>query len=350
VSRVRFGRWVNGVTRFAAGVAVMASVVCIDQQPSGAARPAASSTPTWASIGTNPWAASQPTVTGRKIIELEAIGDEVYVGYGDYGANTGPITLSKTEEGGGYSPIATLATEAVMRIQSIGGKVVVPFTDPRSSEDIASGEPWLTNSSLGATHAYDAVTRSGGDVWVAGSKDRSAMLWRSVDGGTSWQIALEIAPTRAEYCRFYFAATYRSNLVVQPKCDFSTYPAYSFDGSSWSEVPGLISGRATGWNPVEFSGQLLLQSGPPGSLSDLIAYDGARVTSLLPVLDYEVVGNSVYALTRRGRLMRTSDLATWTEVATAPRDASSLAVHGRDVLVGTEGSEVWKSQNLVPAA
>jgi len=46
------------------------------------------------SLGKNPFAAVQPTPTGRRLHTLQAWRNEIYMGYGDYDENTGPIEVS----------------------------------------------------------------------------------------------------------------------------------------------------------------------------------------------------------------------------------------------------------------
>lgn len=56
----------------------------------------AAETTTYTTIPTNPNIAAQKTEQGKVINELLIDGDEIYTGYGDYNANTGPISGTST--------------------------------------------------------------------------------------------------------------------------------------------------------------------------------------------------------------------------------------------------------------
>lgn len=56
----------------------------------------AAETTTYKTIPVNPNIAAQKTEQGKVISELLIDGDEIYTGYGDYNANTGPISVTST--------------------------------------------------------------------------------------------------------------------------------------------------------------------------------------------------------------------------------------------------------------
>ncbi len=59
------------------------------------------------SLGKNPFAAAQPTPVGRYLHTLEGWRGELYMGYGDYDENTGPIEVVRLQ-----SPLELLRHQA----------------------------------------------------------------------------------------------------------------------------------------------------------------------------------------------------------------------------------------------
>ena len=341
----------RSMVRRACGLGVAATVTAgIALVVPGHGVAAAETTPGQMSFVTSHgWAAAQPTTTGQRIVDLEVVGGKVYAGYGDYGANTGPITLAAYDPatGGSFEAAFTSDTEAIYNIRDIGGEVVAPATDPRVAADYAVSGPWRDEDRLGATHVFDSVTVTGTDLWMVGSQDLDAVAWRSVDGGTTWTEELRVAPTSGvtgDFARFYFAAALDGRLYVQAVSNKSGPAPTSkvFEAGAWTDGPNLLPTGGLGWRPIPFGQGFVYHGYGHGYLADVLYFDGtvSRSTGVFG-LDVEVQDGVAWVLDAEGRVLRSTDLVNWETVAHGPADGRSLAVDGTDVYVGTASSELW---------
>jgi hypothetical protein len=305
--------------------------------------------PDFAKVATHPQAAAQPTDMGRTIATLSAWNGKLYPGYGDYGANTGPIAVTPFN-GSAFASAPELAaadTEAIWIYRAINGKLYAPSIDPRVSSDFAvgtngaSGPTWVNPSPVGTTHAYDMVTLTGKDLWLVGSSGSDATAWRSLDGGSTWTEQLRVPPinTTGDFARFYGAAVYGGKLYVQAVDYHGGAHPYSkvFGGTAWSDGPSL-GGQ---FNHAEtFAGKLVFHGRVHSGnyMGPLRTYDGNSVTTVLPsIYDYTVARKAVYALATDGNVLTSKNLSAWRTVATAPTVARSIGVlDGRIYLGGTD--------------
>lgn len=304
------------------------------------------------SVGRNPFAAAQPTEAGRRLHTLEGWRGEIYMGYGDYDENTGPIEVS------GYNPRRAsfgsklrFPTEAIELYRVIGERLYAPAIDPLGdgpSAAVAIGDAeghWINNRSIHVTHAFDIATLDGADLWLAGSRGSRALVWRSADAGRTWSTALEVPPrTReeADFARFHFVFVHAGRLYVQAQ-DYvgGVFPgSQRWDGSTWREGPDLRPIPNTGAKPYAIAGQVVYL-GARG----LMAFDGreARMVRapVTRILDLTLAGRTLYVLDGR-EVLATEDLARWTSVATAPLRASSIGVLDGFLYAGTAESELYR--------
>jgi hypothetical protein len=305
--------------------------------------------PNFAKVATHPQAAAQPTAVGRTIATLKAWNGKLYPGYGDYGANTGPIAITPFDGSAFASPpeLAAADTEAIWIYRTINGKLYAPSIDPRVDSDFAvgtsgaNGPTWLNPSPIGTTHAYDMVTLTGRDLWLVGSSGHDATAWRSLDGGSNWIEQLRVPPinTTGDFARFYGAAVYGGKLYVQAVDHDGGEHPYSkvFDGTAWSDGPSLgdqFSHAETFAGKLVFHGRV--HSG--NYMGPLRTFDGNSATSVLPsIYDYTVAGKTVYALAADGAVLKSKNLSAWRDAATAPPVARSIGVlDGRIYLGGTD--------------
>jgi hypothetical protein len=316
----------------AAGLFVQTAV------PAGAAKPG------FAKVATHAWAAAQRTSTGNALVDLEVFEGKVYAGYGDYGANTGPITVAGFDPAAGaFGAEFTSDTEAIYNLREVGGRLVAPATDPRTRADFAESGPWADARPLGATHVFDTVSLDGSDLWMVGSKGYDAVAWRSVDGGATWQTALVAPPVASgTYARFYFAAVLTGKLYVHGvDSNGVSHPTSKvFDGSGWSDGPSIVGG-AIGWRPVPYAGGVLFHGFGHGRTSSVYFFDGTTSRPVGYGYDFEVVGDTVYLLDSSGSVTKSSNLSRWQRVAAGPVGSRSLAVDNGTIYIGTATSELW---------
>ncbi len=338
--------------------------LALDATLTGARQPAS-----FEALPDHPHAATQPTDRGRRIGALHGWRGRLYSGYGDYGANTGPIHISPFDPSSGlFEDVLLSDTEAIENFRAIRGRLYAPAIDRRRKADYAVGEPWQDVSSLGTTHAFDVTTLDGADLWLVGSLGYQAAAWRSTDDGAHWQVARREQPASGidgDFARFYFAGTLAGRLYLQAT-DYRGGPnprSKVFDGSAWSDGPNLLLEHGTGWRPVEFAGRMVYQSWEQAGW--LLAFDGKTVRQAVtwPVFDLDVAGPWLYALAgafgaqgaHAGLVVRTADLATWSRLTTPPpEDSRSLAVLGDTVYLGgldahlyrLAGRPEWADENV----
>jgi hypothetical protein len=292
-------------------------------------------------VAVDRWAAAQPTATGRTILELSEHDGKVIAGYGDYSANTGPITISSVDPTtGSVEDLGVADTEATYTIRTLNGKLFAPSTDPRNSADFAEATPFTSHTVVGAWHAFDMASL-GTDLWLVGSQGSDAVAWRSLDGGTTWQESLRIAPMVAgDYARFYFAATFGGNLYVQA-VDMSKPHAGAmvFDGTSWADAPTMLpSTSALGWHPQPFGKGVVYHDWGHGYSGNIMYYDGVSATSIAGGYDFTVDNGNLFVLGNDGIVTRSTDLKRWSVVTQAAPNARSVEVAGSQVVVGTTDS------------
>lgn len=321
---------------------------------------------TWQPLGAHPQAATQPTEVGRTLRTLCPFRGQLYIGYGDYQENTGPIAITAWDPAHGvFATKHTSDTEAIYNLRVIGDALYAPATDRRDHADYAAGPPWRDEEPVHSAHAYDMASLTGADLWLVGSsqgrdgrpEEWRPTVWRSVERGAHWEIVHQ-APDNG---RYYFAATFRGALYVQawtaggPR-DHSEI----FDGATWREGPNLLPFGGTGVRPVELApalgGGLLyatrhtFHSAYPWlnkTPNQLLGFDGATVRAAFEgaILDFFADDNQVIVLDDNGDVWQTTDLARWTRITSAASlHPHSVAVLDRVVYVGADDAELYRLQ------
>jgi hypothetical protein len=332
-------------------------------------------TPGFTYLGTHPQASLQSTALGKTILSLKGWNGKIYSGYGDFGANTGPLSITPFDPATKTFASAELSpdqSEAIGIFRLLNGKLYAPSTDPRgatttdyayaqASGGTASWEqvgPSLsnTNKGVGMEHAFDMASLNG-DLWLVGSKGtNSAVAYRSTDGGVTWTKSLDVPASSGNYNRFYGIGTYNGKVYVQAhimSCSGGT-SCYSggseanshvFDGTSWSLGPTLNADSF--WHPETFAGKMiyLTWAQPNGpTATGMLAFDGTRAVSAgapAAPYDFTIDGNTLYVLGGNGIVYSTTDLVTWYQQAAAPTTARSITVYNGQIYVGTTDSKIY---------
>ncbi len=303
------------------------------------------------SLDKNPFAAAQPTPVGRYLHTLHGWRGELYMGYGDYDENTGPIEISAfNPRRSSYGTKLRFPTEAIELFRPIGDRLYAPAIDPRGdgpSAAVAVGEPdgrWSNNKNVWMTHVFDVATFDGTDLWLVGSRDIQAIAVRSRDGGGTWETALALAPRSADgdFARFHFVFVHGGRLYVQAQDRRGgMFPrSMVFDGSGWTDGPNLQPIPNTGAKPLAFAGEIVY-FGARG----VMAFDGRAVrlarAPQTRIHDLVVADRVLYVLDGREGL-GTQDLASWFPVATAPAETTSIGVLDGYLYAGTATSELFR--------
>ncbi len=328
------------------------NVLLFPKQPSQAA------TEVWGLVGIHPQAANQPTAAGKKLYTLVPWNGKLYAGYGDYGANTGPISISPFDPvTRTFSTVHILNTEQIENLRIISGSLYAPSTDPRGS-DFAVGEAgdvWKSNSPVTMTHNFDMTTLTGSDLWMVGSKGYYAVAWRSLDGGITWQESLKLGDGINPY-RFYSVGTLPGKLYVHATTNNTgsvDTVSKVFDGTTWTNGPRLLNSYEQGWRPIEFAGKMVYRAVEPswnGGTRILKVFNGTTASyvpnpaggSTWASTDLIQEGPYLYHLSGT-TIWRTTNLSTWEKVAgNAPTTAYSLAVLNGKYYVGTTDSKIYE--------
>lgn len=337
----------------AASAFLTGAAMLIVADPIGASTESVPGTAT--ELATHEWAAGQPTAQGRQILDLEVHDGKVWAGYGDYGANTGPITLAAYDptSGGDFAAATTVDTEAIYNLRSVGDTLVAPATDPRRNADFALGDPWRQDRPLGATHVFDTTTLTGTDLWMVGSQGADAVAWRSLDGGQTWTESLRQSPTSGaanDFLRFYFAAPLDGTLYVQA-VSYATGASTSskvFDGTRWSDGLSLLSQGGVGWKPQPFAGGLVYGNTGQGKAGGIYFFDGRSVTTVGVGWDVEVRDGTAFMLDLEGRILASTDASTWTPVGASDHRSRSIAIDGSTAYFGTADSRLLTAPISTP--
>jgi hypothetical protein len=318
-----------------------------------------------ASVAVHPDATTQPTATGRTLATLTSFHGKVYAGYGDYGANTGPISLRafdpRTHQ---FSdPLLHSETEAIYIFRTLTDRLYAPHIDPSGNatnggyavlDDLVSAD----RTPVRAVHIFDIATLTGSDLWMAGSDGNDAVIWRSDDGGKTWSESLREAPTNVPFTRFYGLIAFRGKLITQ-KSEYGVQVSKVFDGSKWSAGPNLLPPGGILWHPEVFADRMVYQTNHAGiRASPLYCFDGQHTEIALSpkavgqsgrgaeqgVYDFTITGDRLYTLAVDEQVQVTRDLKEWRVLAVRPpKQARSLCVCDGRLFIGGTGGEIYEA-------
>ena len=315
---------------------------------------------------------------GREIKVLRAFNNRLYIGYGQDEGRVKPGTCTTYGTLGAYcdlvvryydpntglsSPQAYFRSQEMDTFEVLNGNLYIPAEDRDGSADyIKCTTSQCTQGSFDngtSGHIYSA-TEMNGVIFMAGSAyPDDAAVWRSSNNGGYWTVSLQVPPVQgySDVARAYHVGgPYNGKLYVRPYdwLNGSHYYTRRYNGTSWSSVyiPDLhaITNRMR-----EFAGKLVYRWG-----SLLNEFDGSSVVNnYTPAIrDFTISGEWLYVLNSSSSystIRRTKNLTSWQYVDTAPTDAISLEVLNNSVYVGTNDSEIYKSDvdldhliNVVP--
>ena len=96
--------------------------------------------PPWREVGVHSATAKQPTDWGRFIHTICLWNAMLYLGYGDFDKNTGPIAVTSFNPATGAFPNEwTCMTEAISVYRPLIGRLYAPAIDPRGGRPKAAG-------------------------------------------------------------------------------------------------------------------------------------------------------------------------------------------------------------------
>lgn len=323
-------------------------------------------------VGTHPQASTETTDKAKMIQSLEGWNGKMYIGYGDWDANTGPVAMTPFDPSTGSFASTSeyiAPTEAIETFRVVDGKLYAVHVDPRggisSAYSVAtkssSGASWSLGSGVKVTHAYGfSEGLSSSEMFLAGQVDEGsgsnevAKIFRSTDGGATWSESLSV-PSRGGYNRMTFVAKFGGKIYAQrmSMTDFQgsnpEMEAWAFNGSRWSKANPIAAYQPT--DGTEFAGKLIMKSSTSGG--NLLAYDGRKTTRLRSsIRDYVIGGDGyLYVLgyvydsgSYTQVVTRTKDLSTWENVTYAPKNSSALGYLDGTLYIGTFDSELYRAE------
>ena len=310
--------------------------------------------------GIHPAASLQPTITGKQLMILFPWKGKLYSGYGDYGANTGPINIySFTPDSLSFKYEAQANTEAVYNYRAVNGMLYAPAIDRKSNTmpgdyiKMDSNGAWANyNFGSNSTHTFDAARLNDSVIFMTGSQNNNAVVWKSTNNARTWNKILTEAPisgVAGDFARFYFGGLYNGKLYVQARDYYGPMHANSkvYDGTAWTTGPSLFpSFNSLGWRPEVFAGKMVYRSWEPGRSAPLRSFDGVNnswVNSLW-VYDCFIDSTYYYALVDSGfgvkNIRRTTDLIIWENLLVAPGNSRSMAILNDKLFIGTSDSKI----------
>jgi hypothetical protein len=297
----------------------------------------------------HPSVQAQPE-SGRYVKDLGLQGTRLYIGHGNYSANTGPIDLAWVDTVTGATGVdRSTPTEELNTFRTIDGRLYAPWIDPKGCGTCTpvNGGYSTTASDVHAfqaAHVWD-VAKVGSDLFIAGTAayNDGAVIYRSTDGGATWTRSLaEASPGGATgWERFYWMGVIGGKLYAQAAHKDYTgagtsssdmFPMRVWDGTRWAKARGTLPLISEASNVESFAGKIYTTRG---------IYNGRRVTALgapFTVQDFHQSGGRLYAIGSAGELAYTTGGA-WVTIpgafVSAGKSALSVAVVGGQAYVGT---------------
>jgi hypothetical protein len=304
-------------------------------------------------ITTHPHAPAQPTDIGQSLADTRGWHGRVYFGYGDLGANTGPIMISSLDPATStWTDHLLFQTERIVRFDPIADVLYAPAGQAKGNppSDYAVGtatHDWTAAHISASLHLIEAVERVPGDVYLTGEDwfdmtqgITSASVYRSQNGGPFTQI-FPTADGNNNLNTWFFNAAALGGIL---------YPGFgwTFDGTTWAH-PAVDLGEYQ--RPTTFANRIV-----SATLSELWAFDGTRMTNLhvslfptpcqeqttiTPLPLFEQTEGRLLAIDDQDRVQVTTNLETWTCIGQAPPDACSIGSLDGTIYFGGPAGRVY---------
>lgn len=307
---------------------------------------------TWTTLGTHQDAAAQPSARGKTIHDLHQFENRLYVGYGDYGDNTGPIRHRPWNPStNAWEDEGLQDTEEVNNYQTINGSLYSPSVDPAccgsplelaanaSDYAVLSGtRTWPDVDKFQSHHVFD-MRAFGTSIIASGSSDgcnvSCATVWKSDNGGTSWS-------------QWFYDTTDATNQFGGHRC----YDLASFGTRAWANcTTGMKTYNGSSWvsdstqqyghkESVVFNSTLVAPV-----RGNLYSWNGTSESTLRSGSHKftSVDRTQLYVADTSGNVYVSTNLSSWTSVGTMPTSATSFAAVCGKLYYGTTASTIHVS-------
>jgi hypothetical protein len=290
----------------------------------------------------NPWAARQRTPAGRQIQSVEYLDGQVYLGFGDWFANTGPIAVSSWDiDLGDWVFHFSAGTEAIERLRALSSGLVLPYTDPLRSVDFAWGPDWREAKASDARlesfyHVFDAAETPDG-LFLVGTRrntgEPQVVRW----DGQQWTESL-LLTGKPDW--IWFAAVLDDALYVQSEAQGT----FRYQDGYWQQTEPVFQLPRT--RAVVSVGKRVagISRGTTRAgylqVSDGVQRSSESVPTALD-LNIDQASGWVYLL-RTDRIERSRDLLTWQTLdMPVPAGATALDVGAGQAWIGTASGALW---------
>lgn len=291
------------VAIFAAILVVVTTTVTLGTTDSRAAEGA------WSILPVHPAAVEQPTVRGRTIHTLEGFDGRLYPGFGDYNANTGPISVTAWDPvQADWIPEGVIGAEEVNVFKRVGDSLVAPIVDARGGVEgpeyaIRSAGVWTDREAAGGhlSHVFDfASSKTGRGFFLVGSDARAAFGTigsASACGGPAGMALVGASELDGEWsCQLptHLGALGHGYGLVEARGrlwypDEARAASWVFEGSGWSPSPLSLGGpniayrdEAVGEEAVYLANPVLSRYDFPQTTGTLMRFDG--LSNAMPII------------------------------------------------------------------
>jgi hypothetical protein len=164
---------------------------------------------------------------------------QVYVAYGDWNVNTGPIDIISFNltSKAWTTHLSAFDTEAVQVMRKFGNDLYVPGVDPQGNDGklaVRSSGTWSVKTLPPMVHCFD-VALVGTDIFVCGARTSGASgtgtVARSTDGGATWTTVLDLG--LATNARIFSLVTLGGSLYAIPNAATGSLVAHRWTGSAF---------------------------------------------------------------------------------------------------------------------
>lgn len=311
-----------------------------------------------------PWIAHPGIFEGEGINQLLGDGDRLYIAHGtswtkgDYNLAWVDLTAGEPVTG----PL--IPSEGFETVRKVADTIYFPWVDPMGPwgepqgytySDGAGG--WATKLMFPAYHVLD-MREHDGDLFACGAGPyegaEHAQVWRSRDGGTTWERSL-VLPGTASTVRCYSFLPTGNGLWVIPRQAVDSRP-HRLEGDVWVPHDGIVSHAPLWpWDMIFLRSAKVVTDGRV-AYGAHGAFDGEVITGQNHYEVYPAWADSthVYALLpSTGKIVRTAHIPVgttrieWEDWLTLPvglgnRITTAATLHDGWVYVAGGGGRIWR--------
>jgi len=232
----------------------------------------------------------QPTAHGQILGTLFAFDGRLHLGYGDYNANTGPISMFAWDpKVTDFVDLGDLPTEEILWFRPHRGWLYSPAVDPTAHQGFGGvyrlpcgADEWSEGAPIpGAVHVYDVAAQ--GDTIYVGTGSLTgepALLMASEDHGESWTEVHRRESAADEFSRFNYIGATPQQLFVSGSHSYASIREGDGDFTVLAHPPpGLLV-------PIVLGDAMVIAAfaGDPGRGAHLATYqiEGAKFHTATP--------------------------------------------------------------------